>query len=223
MSHNRKPRELDCRGHNFLRLWWSWRLQKHSRKVWGSMPPERPRVLYTTSLRPQPTARAQSTLTVLKPVSEGRMSPRTFRPCPPTLVVLLLGRTHERAMERKVSWVFSVKYKREQYGRRFRTDLEVWHRDGMPISLDKIARSEPEGHTKQITVLECELNLDWIGWYIICLVSCHMWKKLRRSLAGETKLTDKIYASTTPAVFTRTPGTRLRLRWTEVLLLYRAL
>ena len=43
----------------------------------------------------------------------------------------------------KKNSVWSVKYKREQYGRRSRTDLEVWHHDGMPISLDKIARSEP--------------------------------------------------------------------------------
>ena len=46
----------------------------------------------------------------------------------------------EGAMERKIQFeVSSINESR----RRSRTDLEVWHHDGMPISLDKIARSEP--------------------------------------------------------------------------------
>ena len=75
------------------------------------------------------------------------------------LTLVVLSGTHEGLMERK-------SIKQEQYGRR---DLEVWHHDGMPISLDKILPEKsplPECHTKQKIAHSCriwtelELNLS---------------------------------------------------------------
>ena len=64
--------------------------------------------------------------------------------------------------------VWSVKYKREQYGRRSRTDLEVWHHDGMPTSLDKIARSDRALRRRTIQSMQILNNA----------YSCRMWTEL---------------------------------------------